>query len=203
MDLLKTARNVALGSIAVIVVGTTAASLTESYHGLYDWAAAHMVGGDFAFMWPLMVDTFTVVGELLLFVGVHDRWKMKDRRFAHGLVVAGLVVSVLSNMGHVGTHATITDRLTAAVPPVAAWFAMAAALGAFKRIMAKPGDVLEPLGETAIDFKAAMAAFADHIDTGKVPGLNKIRRVMRVGHEKAPQIQQHIKSVIEQRGNTA
>lgn len=190
--------------IAIIVVGTTSASLAESYRGLLDWATAHMVGGNFAFMWPLMVDTFTVVGELLLFVGVHDHWDAKDRRFAHLLVAAGLAVSVASNMGHVGTHATITDRLTAAVPPVAAWFAMAAALGAFKRIMAKPGeDELEVLDDLSGLFKDAVAAFADHIEDRKIPGLNKIRKVMRVGHDRAPKIQRHIKSVIDQESRTA
>jgi hypothetical protein len=47
---------------------------------------------------------------------------------------AGLAVSVAGNVGHVAGH-SLPDRVTAALPPVAAAFALAVALGVLKRVV--------------------------------------------------------------------
>ena len=213
MSILNRARSVALGLIATLVLASTSASLAESYRGLVDWSSHHMVLGVWAYIWPLMVDTFVVVGELLLFVGLVDRWCRKNRVFAWVLVAGGLAVSIASNVGHVGANATLPDRLTAAVPPIAAWAALAGALGALKRIVGDlPAlvapqkalvtivDELEELIKIGPDFERAAVAFKEDIQAGRVPGLKRIRAVCHVGHVKAPKIQKHLKALLAREG---
>lgn len=214
MDILKTARTAALYVIAVLVIGSTCAALGESYHGLTDWANGHMVGGNYAYLWPLMVDVFTVVGEVLLFVGLIDEWKEEDRRFAWALVSVGLAVSVAGNVGHVGVLATLPDRLTAAVPPIAAWAALAGALGALKRIVGnKPVVVTVDDDDDArddeqdhddeqdagdLDTLRLVHLFGADIQRGRVTGKNKIKREMRCGYAKVDRYQEYMRTLIEQ-----
>lgn len=220
MDILKSARTVALYVIAVLVIGSTCAALAESYHGLTDWANGHLVGGNYAYLWPLMVDVFTVVGEVLLFVGLIDEWKEEDRRFAWALVSVGLAVSVAGNVGHVGVFATLPDRLTAAVPPIAAWAALAGALGALKRIvgnqpatasLVEPDPVDDELDDDDQDESDAgdldtlrlVHLFGDDIQRGRVTGKNKIKKAMRCGYAKVDRYQEYMRTLIDQRGDLA
>lgn len=198
MESLRWARTVALWAIAVIVIGTTAASLTESYKALVDWAEHHMIGGDFAYIFPVLLDTFILGGELLLFVGVYDKWTRKDRRFAWSMVLIGLAASIAANVGHDGPLATIQDRLTAAAPPIAAWMILAGAIGAFKRIngVTSEDSELVPMDD-GLDLGRLVREFAADIKDGNVPGLGKIRSVMGGGHRKTRQRQQHIRELVK------
>jgi hypothetical protein len=131
---LRTARTAALIVISVLVAGSTAVAFGESYRALYLWASMHGVPGGWAMVWPAMVDTFTCVGELALFVALTDRWEARSRVFAWTVTLAGLSVSVAANVGHV-TAGSFTARATAAVPPVAAAAALAVGLGVLKRVV--------------------------------------------------------------------
>jgi hypothetical protein len=132
---LKNARTAALWVIAVLVTLATATSFGESYRGLYLWDTHHGLSGLWAYLGPLMVDTFVAVGEAALFVSMTDRWEKRDRLGAWTVTLVGLVVSVAGNVGHV-TSAGLADRLTAAVPPLAAASALAVGLGVLKRVVA-------------------------------------------------------------------
>jgi hypothetical protein len=127
-------RAVALAVIAVLVAAASGAAFAESYRGLFDWAAGHGLTGAWAVFWPLQVDVFIAVGELALFVALVDRWAPRSRTAAWAVTAAGLAVSVAGNVGHVASH-SVADRVTAAVPPVAAAGALAVALGILKRVV--------------------------------------------------------------------
>ena len=131
--ILRVPRRAALVTIAVLVAGASLVSFAESYHALYLWAARHGAGGNWALIWPAMVDVFIAVGELSLFVAMIDRWQSRDRALAWVVTLAGLAVSVAGNVGHVASGAA-ADRVTAAVPPLAATAALAVGLGVLKRV---------------------------------------------------------------------
>lgn len=113
-------------ALTVIALAATVASLAESYRGLFEWSVRHDVPGIWAAIWPLMVDTFMVVAELALLLAIVMRFPVarKVRAYLWSLIGAGVLVSVAGNVGHLGGTATVQDRLTAAVPPVAAWAAL-------------------------------------------------------------------------------
>lgn len=132
--ILRVPRRAALIAISVLVAAASLVSFAESYRGLYDWAGEHGLTGQWQVIWPLQVDVFIAVGELALFVALADRWERRSRIGAWAVTLAGLAVSVAGNVGHVTGH-SVTDRLTAAVPPLAAAAALAVGLGVLKRVV--------------------------------------------------------------------
>lgn len=128
-------RTAALIVIAILVAAASGVSFAESYRGLYDWAAGHLLSGTWARIWPLQVDVFIAVGELALFVALIDQWRRRDRAGAWAVTIVGLAVSVAGNIGHVASH-QVAARATAAVPPLAAAAALAVGLGVLKRVVA-------------------------------------------------------------------
>jgi hypothetical protein len=132
--ILRVPRRAALIAVSILVAAASLTSFAESYRGLYLWAARHGLSGPWAVAWPLQVDTFIAVGELALFVALADRWLPRSRMAAWTVTLAGLAVSVAGNVGHVTGH-SLTDRGTAAVPPLAAASALAVGLGVLKRVV--------------------------------------------------------------------
>jgi hypothetical protein len=118
-------RRVALAGIAAIAVLASADALAHSYTGLYGWALHHRLSGWQAVSWPAEIDAFLLVGELALYVAYLDGWPRRQRIWPWLTAAIGLVVSVAGNVGHVvplpGSPVTLTDRLTAAASPVAAF----------------------------------------------------------------------------------
>jgi hypothetical protein len=145
--LLGGCRRAALAAIAVLVFTASLVSFAESYRGLYEWAGRHGISGIWVAVWPLQVDVFIAVGELTLFVALADQWRLRWRAGAWAVTAAGLGVSVAGNVGHVAGH-SMTNRGTAAVPPLAAAAAMAVGLGVLKRVVqsrtAPPGVSVPP-----------------------------------------------------------
>lgn len=133
--ILRGPRLAALIAIAALVAAASATSFAESYRGLYEWASHHALTGRWAAIWPLQVDVFIAVGELALFIALTDGWRRRERAGAWAVTLIGLAVSVAGNIGHVAAHA-LTDRATAAVPPLAAAAALAVGLGVLKRVVA-------------------------------------------------------------------
>jgi len=131
---LRVPRAAALAAIAVLVASASLTSFAESYRGLFDWAHEHGLSGLWAAVWPLQVDVFIAVGELALFVALADSWSRRSRSGAWTVTLGGLAVSVAGNVGHVHS-VLITNRATAAVPPLAAAAALAVGLGVLKRVV--------------------------------------------------------------------
>jgi hypothetical protein len=134
--ILRIPRRVALTVIAVLIGAASGVSFAESYRGLYEWAAHHGLTGIWAYAWPCQVDTFIAVGELALFVALVDRWTPRSRAGAWFVTIAGLAVSVAGNIGHV-TGQSLSNRATAAIPPLAAASALAVGMGVLKRVVEK------------------------------------------------------------------
>ena len=135
---LRAFRAAALWAIAVIITTASGAAFAESYRGLYDWATHHGLSGFWAAAFPLQVDTFIAVGELVLFVATVDSWRWRHRAGAWAVAACGLAVSVAGNIGHVAAH-DLQSRGTAAVPPVAAFAALWLGLAVLKRVVAQRG----------------------------------------------------------------
>jgi hypothetical protein len=157
---LRVPRALALAGISVLVGAASLTSFAESYRGLYDWAREHGLSGLWSAVWPLQVDVFIAVGELALFVALADSWRTRSRAGAWLVTLSGLAVSVAGNVGHVHSH-LLSNRATAAVPPLAAAAALAVGLGVLKRVVEhqhqSPAAVLSPAVPTDAENAALMA----------------------------------------------
>jgi hypothetical protein len=111
-------RSWAFWALAVVVVVATVAGQTESFNGLYNWFANHGITGFWADFAPLMVDSFTVIGELAIFVALTGHWVWKKRFLPWSSVVLGLAASVAGNVGDKAGH-PVSWQLTAMIPPLA------------------------------------------------------------------------------------
>jgi hypothetical protein len=198
--ILRIPRRAALATIAVLVAAASLVSFAESYRGLFDWAREHGLAGPWAVIWPLQVDVFIAVGELALFVALADRWASRSRAGAWAVTLAGLAVSVAGNVGHVAGHSA-TDRLTAAVPPLAAAAALAVGLGVLKRVVEHHHRAAVPGVPAALNGHAHAAAelFAADIEAGQVPGIRAIRSGLHVGQDKATEVQAYLRSITSTR----
>jgi len=136
---LRVPRAAALTGISVLVGAASVTSFAESYRALFDWSHEHGLSGFWSAVWPLQVDVFIAVGELALFVALADSWNVRSRVGAWLVTLAGLAVSVAGNVGHVHSH-LLSDRATAAVPPLAAAAALAVGLGVLKRVVQAHGQ---------------------------------------------------------------
>jgi hypothetical protein len=134
-SVLRAFRAAALWAIATLITAASGASFAESYRGLFEWAVRHGLSGFWAAAFPLQVDVFIAVGELVLFVAMVDRWRLRWRLGAWASALLGLAVSVAGNVGHVVAH-DLQSRGTAAVPPVAAFAALWLGLTVLKRVTA-------------------------------------------------------------------
>lgn len=162
--LLGAFRGAALGSVAILIGTATGAAFSESYRGLYDWAQHHGFGGFWAAAFPLQVDLFIAVGELVLLVAMLDRWSRRERAGAWLVALAGLAVSVAGNVGHSAAH-DLQSRGTAAVPPLAAFGALWLGLSVLKRVVKRRRE--RPAEAPAVAETGAESALAppaeDHL----------------------------------------
>lgn len=186
---LRAFRGAALWGIAVLIVTAAGAAFAESYRGLWLWAQHHGLAGFWAAAFPLQVDLFVAVGELVLFVAMTDRWSWRDRAGAWSVALLGLAASVAGNVGHVAAH-DLQSRGTAAVPPLAAFAALWLGLGVLKRVVrhdpvtapsAPPvadeteqdGGPLAVLLADLADAVRSLAAKADGEVSSPVPGADE------------------------------
>lgn len=191
-------RFAALIAIAVLVVLATAAALVESYFGLLLWAEHHGYSGWRAHLWPLQVDVFIIVPELLLFVALVDGWRARYRLAPWLVAAAGLTVSVIGNAGH-SSQSSIWDHATWAVPPLAAAAALAFGLTVVKRVTAAHSDRtrsghLNGYSDPAVRHAAEL--FRDQLAAGKVPGQRALRSGLRVGQKRAGRVQRALAALV-------
>jgi hypothetical protein len=125
-------RKAALYAIAAIAILASANALAHSYAGLYGWAIHHRLTGWQAKSWPAEIDVFLAVGELALYVAYLDAWPARQRVWPWATALTGLAVSVAGNVGHIqsgtGQPVLLTDRLTAATSPLAAFAGLSVGL---------------------------------------------------------------------------
>jgi uncharacterized protein DUF2637 len=108
----------------LLTVLLTAVAFWLSYEHLHDVAAAHgLRDAARAWAWPATLDTFIVIGELLILRASLGR--QVDYR-AILLASVGSAGSITLNITGVGSDAQALDYVVAAVPPVAALFAFGA-----------------------------------------------------------------------------
>jgi hypothetical protein len=151
----KTPRGVAhLASVALMaaaVLVATGDGFAQSYSGLLRWATEHHVTGWKADSFPLLVDLFILVGELGLFALALEGHRLTARLLSWadlalpgGIAAAGWLVSLAFNVGSVG-H-LLSDRLTAAVPPVASMLGLLVLLRTLHRLVGRAVPAqLEPV----------------------------------------------------------
>jgi hypothetical protein len=154
-------RKIAITVLVVIVTGAMLDSFIESFHGLYLWATGHRVHGYFAYTWPLMIDSFLLSGEIILLTSAIGSGTKKTRSLGWFMTLGGLAASVMANGGQVGAHAALTDHATGAVPPLAAFASMVAAISLIKQTVTAAEPTLEAVcmhtvgGSSEADIKNA------------------------------------------------
>lgn len=193
------ARSAALLLIAAICMATTVSALAESYRNLLKWALHHGVSPAFAWAWPLTVDAFVVIPELVLFLAMVDHWLGWGKAWPWLVIAAGLSASVAGNIGSLGTSPTWPDRFTAAASPTAAFVGLTLALAVLKRVViaaraAAPALVADvgDIPATARDI-IARAVSANITDTGTLAVLSGVseRHVQRLKNGSQQRAQGH------------
>jgi hypothetical protein len=132
-------RTAALWAIAALITAASAASFSESYRGLLSWALRHGLAGFWAAAFPVQVDTFIAVGELVLFVAMVDQWDWPRKLGAWAVALLGLAISVAGNIGHLAA-ADLSSRATAGVPPLAAFAALWLGLTVLKSVISRRAE---------------------------------------------------------------
>lgn len=133
--LLRVPDVLAIVTIAVIVTLVTVTAISESYRNLWLFAIAFGLSGFWAAIAPAIVDSFIVVGELVLFVSLVRGWDRRVRAYGWVLTGAGFTVSLAGNIGH-ARSAPWQARIMFALFPVAATAGLAAGLMILKRVTA-------------------------------------------------------------------
>jgi hypothetical protein len=126
----------ALSLFGLIATTVTVVAIIESYSNLLAFARVHGLTGWRLAIAPAAVDSFIVMGELLLFAAILLAWRGKSAYWlGGGMAVWGFLLSVGGNVWH-ASAASVTDRGVAAVWPVTATAGMAGGLIIIKRVMA-------------------------------------------------------------------
>jgi hypothetical protein len=159
MASLRIPRLAALWAIAAIVTASSLVSFAESYRGLFLWSEHHGLSGTWSAVFPLMIDSFILVGELALFVALVDQWPVNSRYAAWAVTGVGLAISVAGNVGHVTSDA-LSFRVTAGIPPLAAAASLSVGLGVLKRIVEYAATREDAFSSDDSDFAPATAESA-------------------------------------------
>jgi hypothetical protein len=129
----------ALSLFGLIAFAVTVVAIVESYSNLLAFAHDHGLHGWRAAIAPAAVDSFIVMGELLLFAAVLLAWDSKlAAATGYVMTVWGFGLSVAGNVWHAAS-ASPADRAVAAIWPVTATAGLAGGLIIIKRVMASRG----------------------------------------------------------------
>jgi hypothetical protein len=126
----------ALLAFGVVAAAVTAIAIAESYSNLLAFALDHGLHGWRAAIAPAAVDSFVVMGELLLFASLLLEWdSVVAFSLGAGMAVWGFGLSVAGNVWHAAAAAGV-DRAVAAIWPVTATAGLAGGLIIIKHVMA-------------------------------------------------------------------
>jgi hypothetical protein len=191
---LRIPRLVALYAIAALVAAASLASFAESYRGLFIWASHHGLSGLWAAIFPLMIDSFILTGELALFIALVENWPDASRYPAWGVTGLGLAVSIAGNVGHIASDA-LTWRLTAAIPPVAAAATLAVGLGVLKRITVATDETAPATDDLWVpenNYEAAYEALRATLAAGNGLSQNQLSRRFNLTRAEAHQVRTEV-----------
>lgn len=135
----------ALTAFGLIAAAVTAIAVVESYSNLLAFARAYGLSGWRAAIAPGAVDSFVVMGELLLFAAILLTWGKIPHVLGIAMAAWGFLLSVAGNVWHAAS-ATVPDRAVSAIWPVTATAGLAGALIIVRQIMKAPGapELLPP-----------------------------------------------------------
>ena len=133
------------------VIGLALTGFAMSYDALHSLAAAQGVSAPLAWLWPLVVDGFIVIGSLSVIRAIADA---RPAAYPWTLVLGFSAISVTFNIVHAAP--TLIARLVAAIPP-------AALVLSFELLMRQLRAALQPGG------KAQRAATPDLATTAPAP----------------------------------
>lgn len=216
---LQTTYDYAVRAAAAVVVVINVTSTGASYMGLRAWANGHEMIGAGGYLFPLFIDTFPLLAEVALFVGMVAGWSWRVKAVPAVIITLGVFLSVALQVG-VSKSPDWATRATHGMAPVAAWLSLAIGTLIFELIVSnKPEVVPEAVPEDEIvpvpvpsvvplpvpvsvtvpaglDLAAAAEAFREDIDRGRVPGVNRIRRTLHVGHGSAAIVSAHFNALV-------
>lgn len=138
----------ALASFGAIAAGVTVIAVVESYSDLLAFARAYGLSGWRAAIAPGAVDSFIVLGELLLFAAILLAWGRAPRILGLAMAAWGFLLSVGGNIWH-AVNATVADRAVSAIWPVTATAALAGALLIVQQVTVTSGAPVPPGGAGA------------------------------------------------------
>jgi hypothetical protein len=128
----------ALAAFGLIAAAVTTVAVVESYGNLLAFALAHGLSGWRAAIAPAAVDSFIVMGELLLFASILQHWRgWAPYALGSAMAAWGFALSVGGNVWHAAS-ATVADRAVSAIWPVTATAGLAGGLIIAKRLIGAP-----------------------------------------------------------------
>jgi hypothetical protein len=169
-------RQLALYTLAAIAMVASGNALAHSYAGLYAWAVHHRLTGWQAMSWPAEIDVFLAVGELALYVAYLDGWPVRQRVWPWVTALIGLAVSVAGNIGHiqpkVGVPVSLTDRMTAATSPLAAFAGLTVGLLVLRMNRQRAANAIRASAAVRVLWPLAAAAGANGQPTLVTAGVD-------------------------------
>lgn len=135
--------NFVLATFGVIAILVTLTAIVESYSNLVAFSLAHQIPDWHGRIAPLAVDSFIIMGEMMLFAGLLLHWRGKGYYvYAVFLALGGFALSVGGNIFRHVPLPVWTDRAVQAIWPITATAALTGCLIIIKRVMndrAQPG----------------------------------------------------------------
>lgn len=128
-----TLRRLAIAAVIATVI-LTGIAFWLSYEHLHDVAQRYGLSGSRAWAWPATVDTFIVIGEILI---LRAALRYLTDRTAIFLAATGSLGSIALNVAGVGGNAAAMTYVVAAVPPVAALLAFGALMRQMQGALSK------------------------------------------------------------------
>jgi TRAP-type C4-dicarboxylate transport system permease small subunit len=142
----------------ILSIASTATAFWLSYEHLHDVASGHGLSAARAWAWPGTVDTFIIIGEVMILVANLLR---RTDGWAICVTVIGSVGSVALNVAGVGAHAAIMTYIVAAVPPCGALMSFAILMRQIKKVLTPRRDEAEPSADATTDQPIADDGAAD------------------------------------------
>lgn len=147
----ETIAHAALAVFGAIALLVTVTSIVESYANLVAFGMAHQMTAWHGIIAPVAVDSFIVMGELLLFAELLLHWYGRSLYlFAGALVFGGFAMSVGGNVFRATPLPLWADRSVQAIWPITATAALTGCLIILKRLMAgRDTGMISPAGDAS------------------------------------------------------
>ncbi|HEY1323218.1 MAG TPA: DUF2637 domain-containing protein [Streptosporangiaceae bacterium] len=162
-----------------------------SYVHAYDVVAAHGEHGTLARLYPGTIDGLIYAASMVLLDAA--RRGARPPALARWLLTAGIGATLFANVLAGAAYGVLGAA-------VAAWPALAL-VGSYELLMylVRHGVPAVPVPHSALNGHAARAAelFAADVEAGRVPGIRAIRSGLRVGQDKASQVQAYLRDLTE------